>query len=191
MIANSFGSSYKVWNSGNLIDKRSFSEVVKEGRNKKEGADKGINNQSKSEDRRNKHSIEEERNKEITGSWPMDEKSKMRLRKCLIGKVTSLDNIKPIQNLYRLENNGECNLKYTGGRNVMLIFDQEESANMESVFDDSRSGEGAVEPQVQQIGKERIGDNVIGVKEIGESPEKGSAGIESMAPVLREEDKES
>ncbi|KAI3747242.1 hypothetical protein L6452_09695 [Arctium lappa] len=69
MAANTYGTTYKLWKSSNWNVKISFSEVVKEGRNKEEGVNRGINNQSK---------IEEERNKEIAESWPVDEKSKMR-----------------------------------------------------------------------------------------------------------------
>ncbi|KAI3667384.1 hypothetical protein L6452_42440 [Arctium lappa] len=215
----------------------------------------------------NKHSIEEERNKEITGSWPVDEKSKMRLRKCLIGKVNSLDNIESIQNMCNLENNGECTLKYLGGRNVMLTFDQEESVKMilnnkdhglQFLISDLRStileygrvqvatpirlridelrsikvgplfyriwvteeetvqsaywenvdpsseeemDESSVPSEWTEEGdddeewcavKERNGDNVVGVNEIGESVAGKGVGQNSInEPTLREEDRES
>ncbi|KAI3758906.1 hypothetical protein L6452_06479 [Arctium lappa] len=61
----------------------------------------------------------------------------------------------------------------------------------ESIFNERRSGKGSVDPRLQNKVEERNGGNINGTNEAGNSPEKGSAERESMAPVFREEDKKS
>ena len=79
-----------------------------------------------------------EEEEKVIGEWESEEKTISKLKKCLVGKVTDLENVEAIKALCRSESLAECSIRWLGGRSVLLTFEKEKT--MQNILNNKTHG---------------------------------------------------
>ncbi|KAJ9539578.1 hypothetical protein OSB04_026084 [Centaurea solstitialis] len=127
--SRSMSKNNKGWDSNR--DDRSFADVVRTGNNPAEEM-VGINEKRKQKEDSVEHHVEN-----VVGTWISDEENSKYLEKCLVGRISSLDNIEALSRLVSKTMDG-CSLKYLGGRQMLIYF--QDSELLKSVVENTNHG---------------------------------------------------
>ncbi|KAI3667188.1 hypothetical protein L6452_42237 [Arctium lappa] len=98
-------------NPGHYQGRKSYCEVAKEAINIKTGVEEGP----------------KRRSEVVLADWNADEATSKRLKKCLVGYVEALESLEEIKSWCSSVVDEDCSMKYLGGRNVLVLFEQKKT----------------------------------------------------------------